>query len=301
MLPVPPNLLNLDVFSGRPDDSKLGPIGVEAPDAPERFADAYEQQVGYLSKIASEEERRVQLDITYLRGLAYNAQRTAADYQAKTDAARRALSAGALSSWALRDEIQVTRAAIDAEVSALQASRASIQQEEAAAARLRASAREEATELSAKCEEARMRRYGQEEQLAALTRELQAVRSERLAEQQVAEFHKQRAAEAAEARENAIAGLAGEEQAATFALQQKMLQLQAEFAQERADFQKRDNATAEEVRELERQLDLRRTGACRTGTSPFSAQQVAAGNERPPVRRVSGSNAAPGAHAPVAC
>lgn len=273
MLPLPPQF-TLDALGARPDNRTLPGIAGQDP-SQDRFADAYEQQVGYLSKVAAEEERRVQLDITHLRGLAYTAQRTAAEYQAKTDAARRALSAGAMSSWALRDAISVTRAEIDSEMAAVQASRASIQHEEAAAASLRAKAREEAFELSAKCEAARMRRHGEEEVLTELARSLQAVRSERLAEQDVAEFHRQRAVKAAEAREQALADLGGQEEAATRALQAAIGRLEAEFAQERVDFQRRDKAAMEDIREFEHQLDRRRSpsDACLTGSSLSLAQR----------------------------
>merc|ERR1719343_1456511 len=71
----------------------------------ERFAGAYEAQLGYLSRVAAEEHRWLQSDIGALRNAAYMAQRGAAEHRSRAEAARRALGEGQLNSAALWEAI----------------------------------------------------------------------------------------------------------------------------------------------------------------------------------------------------
>merc|ERR1719343_662558 len=110
----------------------------------DRFAGAYEAQIGHLQRVAAEEQRVLQSDIHALRNMAYVAQRNAVEQRARTENARRALGASAQESWGLRQAIALVHSELSAEAAKLAGSRAAVQREERASAELQQRAQQEA-------------------------------------------------------------------------------------------------------------------------------------------------------------
>jgi hypothetical protein len=236
----------------------------------ERFAGAYEAQLGHLKRVADDEQRVLHSDIGALRNMAYMAQRSAAEQRSRTDDARRALGVSAQDSWELRQAIGVAQAELAVEASTLAESRAMVRHEEQASADLQQRARAEAADLAGRCEAAARYRQEEEEVASELYRALEAARSERRTEAEVATEHRARAQAAEAAREQALRGLANHEEHAMRTLKEAVQSIEADFASERADFRERDRRTLSRIQELERELDQKR----QPGAARAAAQNI---------------------------
>jgi len=228
----------------------------------EKFAGAYEAQLGYLSRVAAVEQQALQRDIDGLRQVAYMAQHSAAENRMRVDAARQALGQGHTSIAAMRDAIHAAQHEANAEAAALHASEHQARQEEAMLATLQARVRDECAELSSECQTAQQRRRREEDRATELTQELARARADRSVEAQAARDQEQRAHAAAAARDEALRGLRSHEDLAVRTLKDAVARLETDFARERMDFAERDRRATAQVRELERRLDERmRLGA----------------------------------------
>lgn len=224
----------------------------------ERFAGAYEAQLGYLSRVAAAEQRWLQTDVESLRGAAYVAQRSAAEHKARAEATRQALGHGHLDAIAAREALGMCHRDIAHEEVALRAAQEALHREEASVAALHARCSDECAELSAECATAQRRRRVEEDRAAEVSMQLAQARAERDAEAQVAREHERRAQAAMRSREQALQGLRSHEDLAVRTLKDAVAKLEADFSQERADFAERDRRAMAQTKELERQLDQRR-------------------------------------------
>lgn len=240
----------------------------------ERFAGAYEAQLGYLSRVAATEQQQLQRDIDGFRAAAYAAQRRAAEHRSRAEAARQGLAHGTQSVAAMREALQRTRQESEAEAVAHRASQERLRHEEAALEHLQAQVREETGQLSARIAAAQRTRLQQEQRGVELRREIAEARAEREAEVAVAAANQRRAAAAGAARDVALQELRRHEDLAVRSLREAVAKLENDFARERADFELRDRRAAARLRELEEELDHRRdagvSGGSSLGPGPWS-------------------------------
>lgn len=229
----------------------------------ERFAGAYEAQLGYLSRVAASEQRWLQSDVEALRNAAYNAQRAAAEHRQRAEAARRALGQGQLEATACQNAMVIVRHELQQEAAALQACEAQLRHEEGALAAARARTQCDLAELAAQLQAAQQRRVKEEERAWLLSVRLTTVRAERDTEAKVAQEEATRAQAAVFEREQTLQNLRKHEALAVSALKDAVARMEADFAVERADFAERDRVTTSQLREVEQKLELRR----RAGTA----------------------------------
>eukprot|EP00927_Polykrikos_kofoidii_P074037 TRINITY_DN70023_c0_g1_i1.p1 TRINITY_DN70023_c0_g1~~TRINITY_DN70023_c0_g1_i1.p1 ORF type:complete len:479 (+),score=65.00 TRINITY_DN70023_c0_g1_i1:59-1438(+) len=225
----------------------------------ERFAGAYENQIGHLARVAADEQKALCADIETLRNMAYMAQRNAVDQRARTEHARRALAVSAQESWKLREALRLAQSELTSQISALQQTREGVRREEHASAEMRARAREESADLNARCQAAHRHRLAEEEMANSLLQELEVARAERMNESKIATEHRLRAEAAERAREQALQGLSNHEEHAMKALKDAVGALETDFANERLDIRERDRQTFCRIQELEREFDQRRS------------------------------------------
>ncbi|CAE8688350.1 unnamed protein product, partial [Polarella glacialis] len=100
--------------SGMPLPQPL-PDDVLRANIAERFAGAYEAQLGLLKRQAEQEQRSLQADVSSLRQFAYSAQHHAAQHRSQVEAARQSLGVGTAGSLVLREALGMVRSEIAAE------------------------------------------------------------------------------------------------------------------------------------------------------------------------------------------
>jgi len=271
---LPPVVHSLPSPAPPPARTPPVPLGSALPQPPsddalratiaERFADAYEAQLGHLTRVHAEEQSLLQADISQLRQTAYAAQRGAAEHRARVEAARHALGTSVASTAAMHQALQQARAELAAVASALAASQAGQRREEQEAAELRQRVAGEAAELEGRIAEARGRRMAQEERALELERALDNARQERLAEVYAARRHEMHEREALAERDRILLGLRGHEELAVRSLKEAVAKLEADFAQERVDFREQERRAKAQIQEYERLLAERRwpPGSC---------------------------------------
>lgn len=224
----------------------------------ERFAGAYEAQLGYLARVAQTEQEMLQHDIFALRNASYVAQGKAAEHRARTEGARRAIGAAQQDCNAMREALGHARSLISSEANAYSLSQERLGREESTLAELKRRTHEEVSELQNMCAHAAQRRQEQEQRAIDLTRQLAEARQDRINEAQAAQDHDLRAQQAARARDQALAELRHHEEVAVNTLKEAVSKLERDFERERADFAARAQRANAQVQELERHLDQRR-------------------------------------------
>lgn len=224
----------------------------------ERFAGAYEAQLGYLQHMAAVEQRQLRSQNDTLRTAAYLAQRSAAEHRAQTEALKQQLGQGHLHNAQLREGLKRVRGEIASEVAALELCSQAVRQEEKVCADLEARVQDECADLAAKCSAAQEQYRRDEECASTLRSELAEARAARSGEEKAAEAEagRERVAEAEE--EQALRRLKSHEELAISALQEAVIKLETDFAQERADYAERARRAASKIQDMERRLDLNR-------------------------------------------
>eukprot|EP00928_Gymnodinium_smaydae_P087797 TRINITY_DN71_c0_g1_i2.p1 TRINITY_DN71_c0_g1~~TRINITY_DN71_c0_g1_i2.p1 ORF type:complete len:411 (+),score=92.06 TRINITY_DN71_c0_g1_i2:1021-2253(+) len=248
---VPPDVASGHLRRSRSDEALRSSIA-------ERFAGAYEAQIGHLARTAAEEKDILQTDIGALRNLAYMAQRSAIDQRQRTEQARGALHLSSQESFRLREAIRNAYAELAEQGRLLAQNKARIRTEEAASQELQERFQSEAAELAARCDLARRHRVEKEEQAKQYQRAIEEAHAERLAEAEIASEHRLRMESAEAARKRALEGLERHEDHTMRALREAVATLEGDFAKERANYQERDRRSLARIQELERQLDERR-------------------------------------------
>lgn len=224
----------------------------------ERFAGAYEAQLGYLARVHADEQQKIQADIGSLRNAAYMAQHSAAQDRARADAARQVIGVNAISSAGMRQALSLVRGELASEQAALAASRSGINREEHALAQIRSRGNDELAELAAQCNAAQQRRIDQENRATELLRSLAIARQDRQAEAEIAKRHEQRFRAATGAREQALHTLKGHEELAVRTLKEAVDKFEKDFAEERHDFKEREKRARAQIQEYEQHLEQRR-------------------------------------------
>lgn len=222
----------------------------------ERFAGAYETQLGQLRKQAEAEQSKLMADMGHLRSAAYAAQHAAAEHGARAEATRRCLHDGALSAWAQREALAASRSFTATEEQVFASSHALWQHQELALADTQRRSRQETSELQACYTAASERRTKSTDEVQQLRRELSAVRTVLATES--AEAHASEASALAEcaARDRARAMISEREAESLRKVREAMAALEGDFSRRRTLMAEQDHRMTARIGELERALDL---------------------------------------------
>mmetsp|Transcript_45207 Transcript_45207/g.81304 ORF Transcript_45207/g.81304 Transcript_45207/m.81304 type:complete len:398 (-) Transcript_45207:94-1287(-) len=223
----------------------------------ERFAGAYEAQLGHLTRQAEKERTVLQSNINLLRQEAYSAQQQAAEHRSQVLAARQNLGIRTAGNHALREAINTARAELQAEASAVAVSRAALTRDEQRLAEHRQRFAQESEELTCRCEAAQQWHRHEEQLASQCAEQILVAKFERDSEAQAAQEHQRKEQEALTMRERILRELRSNEEFARKTLREAIVTLEADFARERADFTHRDRQALSQIRELEQRLDQR--------------------------------------------
>lgn len=224
----------------------------------ERFANAYESQLGYLRSAALDEQGRLEFGIEAYRNMAYAAQHDAADARAKEEAARLALAQGDAASLQMKQNLDAVRTQLVAQSAALTAAKSAAQFEASQMAQAEASGREEISALRQLVSAAAARREQEQARVQELGRELADARRELAEEARMARALRQRTEAAASLTQQARAEASRRDELAVKALREAVSDLEQNFARERAEYLERDRRVAARIHELEHALGQQR-------------------------------------------
>eukprot|EP00931_Biecheleriopsis_adriatica_P011488 TRINITY_DN112578_c0_g1_i1.p1 TRINITY_DN112578_c0_g1~~TRINITY_DN112578_c0_g1_i1.p1 ORF type:complete len:272 (-),score=63.70 TRINITY_DN112578_c0_g1_i1:27-806(-) len=240
----------------------------------ERFAGAYEAQLGHLTRQAEQERRAIQADVQALRHFAYQTQHQAAEHRARVQAARQTLGQGTVGSQTLREALNLARSELAAEGSALVAKRAALGRDEQSVADLMQRAQREAADLTSRWEAAQQWERQEEQVASRCAEEIVAAQTERETELKAAHAYQQREREALAARERAVHDVRCQDEVAKRTLREAVQTLEADFARERNDFAARDRQLLQQIHELEQRLDARHQAASQLRRLPSQRPEL---------------------------